>query len=258
MSCVKTPVGLIGLGLVGSALAERLLAAGQRVVGWDIDPGRMAALRANGGDVAGNVHEVFSSCRRVLLSLPSHREVADVIDAAGASLNRGLTIIDTTTGDPASTEALARSLADRGIIYLDATISGSSAQVRAGSVTLMVGGDAESFAASADIFESIGRQTFHTGPAGTRREDEAGDQSRARPESGRAGRRSGFRRVVGSRPDVVARGDAGQRRVFEDDGHQGRAHDSWRLRARRAIVAAPQRRAPDRRHRPDRRGCRCP
>ncbi len=167
MSRVNTPVGLIGLGLVGSALAERLLAAGHRVVGWDIDPGRMAALRANGGDVAGNVHEVFSSCRRVLLSLPSHREVADVIDAAGASLNRGLTIIDTTTGDPASTEELARSLADRGITYLDATISGSSAQVRAGSVTLMVGGDAESFAASADIFESIGRQTFHTGPAGT-------------------------------------------------------------------------------------------
>lgn len=164
MSRVKTPVGLIGLGLVGSALAERLLDAGERVVGWDIDPGRVAALGESGGKDA---QEVFSSCRRVLLSLPSHREVADVILAAGASLNRGLTIIDTTTGDPGSTEELAASLAERGIAYLDATISGSSAQVRAGSVTLMVGGDAESFAASADIFESIGRQTFHTGPAGT-------------------------------------------------------------------------------------------
>ena len=164
MSRVKTPVGLIGLGLVGSALAERLLAAGKRVVGWDIDPGRVAALGESGGKDA---QEVFSSCQRVLLSLPSHREVADVIQAAGSSLNRGLTIIDTTTGDPASTEELAASLAERGIAYLDATISGSSAQVRAGSVTLMVGGDAESFAASADIFESIGRQTFHTGPAGT-------------------------------------------------------------------------------------------
>jgi len=167
MSRVSTPVGLIGLGLVGSALAERLLAAGQRVVGWDIDPGRVAALGTSGGDVAGNVQEVFSSCRRVLLSLPSHREVAGVIHAAGASLSRGLTIIDTTTGDPASTGELARSLADRGITYLDATISGSSAQVRAGSVTLMVGGDAESFAASEDIFQSIAQQTFHTGPAGT-------------------------------------------------------------------------------------------
>ena len=164
MSRVKTPVGLIGLGLVGSALAERLLAAGKRVVGWDIDPGRVAALGESGGKDA---QEVFSSCQRVLLSLPSHREVAAVIQAADSSLRRGLTIIDTTTGDPASTEELAASLAERGIAYLDATISGSSAQVRAGSVTLMVGGDAESFAASTDIFESIGRQTFHTGPVGT-------------------------------------------------------------------------------------------
>ena len=161
------PVGQIGVGLVGSALAERLLLAGRRVVGWDTDPERVSALRQRGGESAGDAAEVFARCRRVLLSLPSHREVADVIQAAGPALNHGLTIIDTTTGDPTSTEELARILGARGITYLDATISGSSAQVRAGSVTLMVGGDAESFAASSDIFESIGRQTFHTGAAGT-------------------------------------------------------------------------------------------
>ncbi len=103
----------------------------------------------------------------MLLSLPSHREVAEVVQTAGPSLSRGLTIIDTTTGDPASTETLARALGDRGITYMDATISGSSAQVRAGSVTLMVGGEGESFAACSDIFDAIGCQTFHTGPAGT-------------------------------------------------------------------------------------------
>jgi 3-hydroxyisobutyrate dehydrogenase-like beta-hydroxyacid dehydrogenase len=160
-------IGLVGLGLVGSALAERLLGAGQRVLGWDIDPERGALLRDIGGEVAGNATEVFSTCRRVLLSLPSHREVADVLQGAGAILNRGLTIIDTTTGDPASTEELAKMLAERGITYLDATISGSSAQVRAGSVTMMVGGDVDAFTASSDIFEAIARQTFHTGPAGT-------------------------------------------------------------------------------------------
>jgi 3-hydroxyisobutyrate dehydrogenase-like beta-hydroxyacid dehydrogenase len=160
-------IGLVGVGLVGSALAERLLGAGQRVLGWDIDPERGALLRDIGGEVAGNATEVFSTCRRVLLSLPSHREVADVLQGAGAILNRGLTIIDTTTGDPASTEELAKMLAERGITYLDATISGSSAQVRAGSVTMMVGGDVDAFTASSAIFEAIARQTFHTGPAGT-------------------------------------------------------------------------------------------
>ncbi|MDQ3674398.1 MAG: NAD(P)-binding domain-containing protein, partial [Gemmatimonadota bacterium] len=160
-------VGLIGLGLVGSALAERLLGAGKRVVGWDLDPERVAALRQRGGEGAEAGQDVFSVCRRVLLSLPSHREVATVVQGAGASLRPGITIIDTTTGDPASTEQLARVLGDRGVTYLDATISGSSAQVRTGSVALMVGGDAEAFAASSDIFEAIGRQTFHTGPPGT-------------------------------------------------------------------------------------------
>jgi 3-hydroxyisobutyrate dehydrogenase-like beta-hydroxyacid dehydrogenase len=160
-------VGLIGLGLMGGALADRLLGAGQRVIGWDIDAERRAALREHGGEVARDAQEVFSSCSRVVLSLPSHREVGDVVRAAGAALGRGLTIIDTTTGDPASSEELAKILSEQGIIYLDATISGSSAQVRAGSATLMVGGDADSFAACADIFALVGPQTFHTGPAGT-------------------------------------------------------------------------------------------
>ncbi len=160
-------IGLIGLGLIGTALAERLLSAGQRVLGWDTDPARVDALRQRGGGVATGVEEVFAHCPRVLLSLPSHREVADVVGAGGLSLSRGLTIIDTTTGDPASTEELARGLANRGINYLDATISGSSAQVRAGTVALMVGGTPDSFTACSDIFAAIGRQTFHTGPAGT-------------------------------------------------------------------------------------------
>jgi 3-hydroxyisobutyrate dehydrogenase-like beta-hydroxyacid dehydrogenase len=145
-------IGLIGLGLMGSALADRLVGAGQRVIGWDIEDERRGALRERGGEVAHAAQEVFSGCSRVLLSLPSHREVGDVVRAAGTTLSRGLTIIDTTTGDPASTEALARTMDEQGIVYLDATISGSSAQVRAGAATLMVGGDAESFAACSDIF----------------------------------------------------------------------------------------------------------
>jgi len=98
---VRDPaVGVIGLGLMGSALAARLLGAGRRVIGWDIDAERRAAHRERRGDVARDPEEVFSSCSRVLLSLPSHREVGDVVRAAGAALGRGLTIIDTTTGDP--------------------------------------------------------------------------------------------------------------------------------------------------------------
>ena len=168
-TAMMTPpaVGLIGLGLMGTALSERLLGASQRVIGWDIDAGRRTGLRERGGEAARDLQDVFGSCSRVLLSLPSHREVGDVVRDTGASLSRGLTIIDTTTGDPASSEELARTLSERGVVYLDATISGSSAQVRTGSATVMVGGDAESFAACSDIFALIGPQVFHTGPAGS-------------------------------------------------------------------------------------------
>jgi 3-hydroxyisobutyrate dehydrogenase-like beta-hydroxyacid dehydrogenase len=154
--------------LIGSALAGRFLAAGLPVLGWDVDPARLAALpAAGGGEAAAGAGEVFRRCPRVLLSLPSHREVADVITAAEAALPPGRIIVDTTTGDPASSEELGRRLAARDVAYLDATISGSSAQVRSGDVALMVGGDAAAFAACADLFAGIGRQTFHTGPAGT-------------------------------------------------------------------------------------------
>ena len=106
-------IGLIGLGLVGSALADRLLGGGQHVIGWDIDSERRTALRERGGEVARDVRDVCARCSRVLLSLPSHREVAEVVEAGGTLLARGHTIIDTTTGDPASTEQLARTLDER-------------------------------------------------------------------------------------------------------------------------------------------------
>ena len=70
-------VGLIGLGLIGSALAERLLGAGQHVVGWDRDPVRRAALQQSGGEVAEGGPDVFALCRRVLLSLPSFLTTVD-------------------------------------------------------------------------------------------------------------------------------------------------------------------------------------
>jgi 3-hydroxyisobutyrate dehydrogenase-like beta-hydroxyacid dehydrogenase len=111
--------------------------------------------------------DVFRACDRVILSLPSHREVGQVIAASATALHPGHIIIDTTTGDPEHSEALALELAGRGVTYLDATISGNSAQVREGTAVVMVGGDAEAFAACADVFSKMGAASFHTGPSGT-------------------------------------------------------------------------------------------
>jgi 3-hydroxyisobutyrate dehydrogenase-like beta-hydroxyacid dehydrogenase len=161
------PVGLVGLGLMGKAFAARLLAGGRTVVGYDVDAGAREALSDQGVDVAATASEVVQRCDRILFSLPSHREVGEVIADVSGALRRGQVIIDTTTGDPDHAVTLARELAERGIAYLDATISGNSAQVRQGTSTVMVGGDAGAFAVCEDLLANLGRTTFHTGPSGT-------------------------------------------------------------------------------------------
>lgn len=161
------PVGLIGIGLLGTVLAERLVASGFQVVGFDLDASRVADFGRLGGAAVESAGEVLRRADRVLLSLPSHREVEALLLAEAAALRAGLTVIDTTTGDPASAQALATACAARGAVYLDATISGSSAQLREGVAIMMVGGDDRVFAANADLFAGLGTQTFHTGGPGT-------------------------------------------------------------------------------------------
>jgi 3-hydroxyisobutyrate dehydrogenase-like beta-hydroxyacid dehydrogenase len=76
-------------------------------------------------------------------------------------------VIDTTTGDPDETIALAERLGERGICYLDATISGSSGQVRDAQAIFMVGGDKAGFGACESLFQMLGKQTFYLGPSGS-------------------------------------------------------------------------------------------
>ena len=90
-----------------------------------------------------------------------------MITAAKAVFRSGQIIIDTTTGDPEHTEAIAAELAARGVTYLDATISGNSAQVREGAAVVMVGGDATAFASCSDVLAKLGCESFHTGPSGS-------------------------------------------------------------------------------------------
>ncbi len=159
-------VGLIGLGLMGSALAGRLMRAGFGVTGYDIDAAQGAALAMLSGHAAGDSTEVVAGQGRVLLSLPNLDVVSQVLHGAEAGFREGQIIIDTSTGDPEQTEAVGRELAKRGVSYLDATISGNSAQVAAGDVTVMVGGPREAFDKCLDLFRCFARQTFHVGPCG--------------------------------------------------------------------------------------------
>jgi 3-hydroxyisobutyrate dehydrogenase-like beta-hydroxyacid dehydrogenase len=162
-----SPIGLIGIGLVGTAIAERLLAAGCMVIGWDVDTGRCSALAAAGGKVASGIAEVLAASDRVLLSLPTDEVVSTVLRDADGSLREGQFIVDTSTGAPESAVEQARRLSARGVSYLDATVSGSSQQLRDGEAVFLVGAEEAAFRACRDLFAILAPTTFHTGPPGS-------------------------------------------------------------------------------------------
>jgi 3-hydroxyisobutyrate dehydrogenase-like beta-hydroxyacid dehydrogenase len=169
-NCNQTSIGLIGIGLVGAALAERLLAGGYTVIGYDIAEERRRCLRQLGGRAMASPAEVAGVCRCVLLSLPHTAAVQQVVAGPQGLLTAPelpAYVIDTTTGDPDETVVLAQQLSERGICYLDATISGSSGQVREAQATFMVGGDKAAFAACESLFQMLGKQTFYLGPSGS-------------------------------------------------------------------------------------------
>jgi 3-hydroxyisobutyrate dehydrogenase-like beta-hydroxyacid dehydrogenase len=160
-------IGMIGLGLVGSALAERFLGAGFAVFGFDVDAGRCEELRGRGGTVAASADEVARASRRIVLSLPNSEIVRAVVEPLRPTLAAGTILVDTTTGDPEPTAALGAALADVGVAYLDATIAGSSAQVRDGDVLVIAGGEPWAFDACRDLYAAFAPRAFHVGPWGS-------------------------------------------------------------------------------------------
>ena len=151
----KENIGLVGIGLVGTALAENLLAAGFGVVGYDIAADKCKHLEEHGGEAAAS---------------PATEIVREVVEGSDGLLEADppqAYIIDTTTGDPDQTAALAGRLAARGVHYLDATISGSSQQIRDREAVFMVGGERAAFEACRDLFGAVTDKAFYLGPAGS-------------------------------------------------------------------------------------------
>jgi len=160
-------VGLIGVGLVGLSLAKRLVAAGYRVTGFDLNSLRMRDIVAVGGFAAETLQELCQNHRRIILSLPDGQIVASVISEMKPYLTEKSVLIDTTTSAPEQVLAAYQLLAQMQVGYMDATISGSSAQVESGTATWLVGADETDFNSVGDIFQALGGPVFHLGPTGS-------------------------------------------------------------------------------------------
>ncbi len=163
-------VGLIGLGLLGHAVASRLIAAGAYdVVGYDVVPERVAALERLGGRAAPSAAAVAAEAEAICVVLPSLAAVEEVILGADGLVARGpkgRTILQMSTISPALTRRLAREVDGRDRRFLDCPISGTSAMVAQGNGVVFVGGDRAIFERWRGVLDAVLSRPVYVGEAG--------------------------------------------------------------------------------------------
>ena len=164
-----TTVGVVGLGLLGHAVASRLIAAKHRVVGYDVVAERCDALKALGGELASSAAAVAKGADAVCTVLPSLDAVEAVIlgaDGLVAAARPASVIVQMSTISPSLTETLARESAKRGVGFLDCPISGTSAMVERGQGVIFVGGEKALFDRCAPVLDAVLAKPVHIGKAG--------------------------------------------------------------------------------------------
>lgn len=166
----KTPVvGLVGIGLLGHAVASRLRAAGLAVVGFDVVAERTQALASIGGTAVASASAVARASGMVCTILPSLAAVEAAIlgpDGVLAGARPGQIVVQMSTISPALTVRLANEVGGRGVDFLDCPISGTSAQVARGDGIILVGGAAAVFDRWRSVLEAVLPRVFHVGAAG--------------------------------------------------------------------------------------------
>ncbi|MEU8639763.1 2-hydroxy-3-oxopropionate reductase [Amycolatopsis sp. NPDC048633] len=162
-------LGFIGLGVMGAPMAAHLVAAGHDVSGFDVNTAAGEKLQAAGGRAAADVADAVAGADVVITMLPNHPQVEAVVLAAGGVLDAaepGALLIDMSTIRPETSIAVAEAARDKKIRVLDAPVSGGQAGAEQASLSIMVGGSEEDFAAAKPVFEALGKTIVHVGPHG--------------------------------------------------------------------------------------------
>jgi 3-hydroxyisobutyrate dehydrogenase-like beta-hydroxyacid dehydrogenase len=157
-------IGLIGLGLMGEVYASRLIAAGFDVIGFDVDAARNERLRQIGGRV-GSLTDVAGNGNPIVVAVFSTDQVEDVVECALLPAAAGKIVICTSTCDPDQLAALGARIKKQ-LRFLEAPVSGTSAQVRHGDGVGLIGGDAQVAEAAAPILNVLFPKRFHMGKIG--------------------------------------------------------------------------------------------
>ncbi len=162
-------IGIIGVGLLGSAVAERLLKGGFEVTGYDTRPEQVEALRPRGLKAAASTAEAALGADAIFTILPSLASVEATIRGPGGLIDvapRSATLIQMSTISPELTRRLGEAATSRGLGFLDAPMSGTSTMVARGDCTIFVGGDRGRYDACRPILDAIAKKTIHIGEVG--------------------------------------------------------------------------------------------
>jgi 3-hydroxyisobutyrate dehydrogenase len=161
-------VGFLGLGAIGAPMAARLARRGPLTV-WNRTAARATEFVARHGGVAAPSARDAAAADVVITCLSTSADVAALLegpDGILAGLRPGALFLDCTSGDPATSRAIAARLAERGVAFADAPVSGGTNGAEAGTLTVMVGGSAEAFARARPVLAAFGARIEHVGPVG--------------------------------------------------------------------------------------------
>jgi 3-hydroxyisobutyrate dehydrogenase-like beta-hydroxyacid dehydrogenase len=163
-------IGIIGVGLLGSAVASRLLEGDFEVTGYDTRPEQVKALQAQGLNAASSLAEAVADTDAVFTILPSLESVETAMIGAGGLIERAppnCTLIQMSTISPELTRRLGQAAADKGLGFLDAPMSGTSTMVKRGDCAIFIAGNQARADACRPIFDAIAKKTVFVGEIGT-------------------------------------------------------------------------------------------
>ena len=165
-----TNIAFLGLGAIGAPMARHLAQPPFELSVWNRTRARADAFaRDTKARVAATPADAARGAAFVVTCLPTSREVEALLDGADgllAGMDRGSMLIDSTSGDPATSRRIAARLGERGIAFIDAPVSGGTIGAERGTLTVMCGGDAAAFERAKPVIDAFGEKLVHCGPVG--------------------------------------------------------------------------------------------
>lgn len=167
---MPSPIAFLGLGAIGTPMARHLAIPAFSLAVWNRTASKATAFAAaNGARAAKSPADAVRGAEFVVTCLPTSRDVESLLDGPDgllAGLSRGALLIDCTSGDPATSQRIAARLAEHGIGFIDAPVSGGVIGAENGKLTIMVGGDAALLDRAMPVLKAMGEKIVHCGAIG--------------------------------------------------------------------------------------------